>query len=132
MYYCYCYSSGSIRKIGGSECCENEDGVIILSIYFQILSFSHLCHYCYLIVRSLLLSTGIPRGLCFEDGKASLQVIGVPRLRELLGAGGLSLDFVFVSACYSRAIGEAFVRAGVKHVVCVKVESQVMVSLLYT
>ena len=46
-------------------------------------------------------------------------------LRGLLRAGGLKLDFVFVSACHSRKIGEAFVEAGVTHVVCVKVDAMV-------
>jgi hypothetical protein len=68
---------------------------------------------------------GIPNGLCFEDGRAGLQVVKVQQLKDLLGAGGLSLDFVFVSACYSKEIGLAFVKAGVPHVVCVKVDSKV-------
>ena len=68
---------------------------------------------------------GIPKGLCFEDGRSGLQVIRVPQLKDLLGAGGLQLEFVFVSACFSKEIGEAFVKAGVKHVVCVKVDSKV-------
>jgi hypothetical protein len=68
---------------------------------------------------------GIPRGLCFEDGRGGLQVVRVAQLRDLLGAGGLSLQFVFVSACYSMEIGEAFVRAGVPHVVCVKVDTKI-------
>jgi hypothetical protein len=47
-------------------------------------------------------------------------------LRGLLKAGGgLKLDFVFVSACHSRKIGEAFIEAGVPHVVCVTVEAMV-------
>jgi len=49
----------------------------------------------------------------------------VEQLRDLLGAGGLNLQFVFVSACYSRAIGDAFVAAGVPHVVCVKQDTKV-------
>ncbi len=47
------------------------------------------------------------------------------QLKDLLGAGGLQLQFVFVSACYSMEIGEAFVKAGVPHVVCVKVDTKV-------
>eukprot|EP01034_Spumella_vulgaris_P022664 gene22664-28808_t len=68
---------------------------------------------------------GIPKGLCFEDGRSGLQVIRVPQLKSLLGAGGLNLEFVFVSACYSKEIGEAFVKAGVAHVVCVNVDSKI-------
>jgi hypothetical protein len=68
---------------------------------------------------------GIPKGLCFEDGRLGLQVVKVNQLKDLLGAGGLQLQFVFVSACYSMEIGEAFVKAGVPHVVCVKVDTKV-------
>eukprot|EP01033_Poteriospumella_lacustris_P004825 gene4826-3460_t len=68
---------------------------------------------------------GLPNGLCFEDGRSGLQIVGATQLKDLLGAGGLSLKFVFVSACYSREIGEAFVRAGVSHVVCVKIDSKI-------
>lgn len=67
---------------------------------------------------------GLPGGLCFEDEKSGLQVLNVQKLSGLLSAGGIKLQFVFVSACYSKAIGEAFVKAGVPHVVCVKVESK--------
>lgn len=49
----------------------------------------------------------------------------VELLRDLLRAGGLKLDFVFVSACHSRRTGEAFIDAGVPHVVCVKVDAMV-------
>lgn len=74
---------------------------------------------------------GIPKGLCFEDGRAGLQVVRVNQLRDLLGAGGLNLQFVFVSACYSMEIGEAFVKAGVPHVVCVKVDTKVAQFIMY-
>lgn len=63
--------------------------------------------------------------LNFEDGKAGLQLVTVDALRRLLRAGGLQLDFVFVSACFSRKTGEAFIEAGVPHVVCVKVNEMV-------
>ena len=36
---------------------------------------------------------GIPKGLCFEDGKSGLQVVSVARLKDLIGAGGLTLQF---------------------------------------
>ena len=39
--------------------------------------------------------------------------MNVNTLSNLLRAGGLKLDFVFVSACYSRKTGEAFIEAGV-------------------
>jgi hypothetical protein len=68
---------------------------------------------------------GVPKGLCFEDGKSGLQVIREQQLKDLLSAGGLSLEFVFVSACFSKEIGEAFIKAGVSHVVCVKIDSKI-------
>ena len=63
--------------------------------------------------------------LNFEDGRGGLQIVRVELLRDLLRAGGLKLDFVFVSACHSRRTGEAFIDAGVPHVVCVKVDAMV-------
>ena len=56
----------------------------------------------------------------------------VNTLRDLLSAGGVtpsSLDFVFVSACHSRSVGQAFVDAGARHVVCVGVEAMIQVAL---
>lgn len=61
--------------------------------------------------------------LNFEDGRSGLQLVNVDTLKSLLSAGGLRLDFVFVSACHSKSTGQAFVDAGVKHVVCVKIEA---------
>ena len=63
--------------------------------------------------------------LNFEDGRSGLQLVNVDTLRALLSAGGLRLDFVFVSACHSKPTGQAFVDAGVKHVVCVKIEAMI-------
>lgn len=63
--------------------------------------------------------------LNFEDGRAGLQLVSIEILRNLLRAGGLKLDFVFVSACHSRKTGEAFIEAGVPHVVCVKVDAMI-------
>lgn len=68
---------------------------------------------------------GHPQCLNFEDGRSGLQLVTVESLRALLGAGGLNLDFVFVSACHSLNTGGAFVEAGVRHVVCVKVDAQI-------
>jgi hypothetical protein len=67
---------------------------------------------------------GHPHCLNFEDGRSGLQFVTVDQLRALCQAGGHKLDFVFVSACYSRRAAEAFVEAGVPHVVCVHVDAQ--------
>jgi hypothetical protein len=69
---------------------------------------------------------GHPDWLNFEDGRSGLQIVTVERLEKLCSAGGIKLDFVFVSACYSRNAGEAFAAAGVKHVVCVSVDAQLL------
>jgi hypothetical protein len=73
---------------------------------------------------------GHPQCLNFEDGRSGLQIVTVDALRKLLRAGGLSLDFVFVSACHTKMTGDAFVEAGVKHVVCVKVDAMVRATAL--
>lgn len=69
---------------------------------------------------------GHPHCLNFEDGRSGLQFVTVDQLRALCQAGGLKLDFVFVSACYSRRAAEAFVDAGVPHVVCVHIDAQLL------
>ena len=65
--------------------------------------------------------------MTFEDGKGGLHWISTEELKNLCGAGSSTdgggssngkVEFVFVSACYSRLAGEAFVSAGVGHVVC--------------
>ena len=54
--------------------------------------------------------------------RAQLAALPVPALKKLLQAGGIaSLRFVFVSACFSEAAAQAFVEAGVPHVVAVRV-----------
>lgn len=69
---------------------------------------------------------GRPGWLSFEDGRSGLHILHTEQLKELSQAGEMKLDFVFVSACHSEIAGEAFVAAGVPHVVCVKVEAQVL------
>ncbi|MCL6511131.1 MAG: tetratricopeptide repeat protein [Anaerolineae bacterium] len=70
---------------------------------------------------------GHPDFLAFEDDEAGLNPITVSRLFELLSAGGEpAIRFAFVSACHSRRAGQAFVEAGVPHVVAVRVETAVL------
>ena len=69
---------------------------------------------------------GLPGVLAFEDGRGGAHLIEADLLRELFEAGGPSgIQMVFVSACHSRQIGEAFVKAGVEHVVAVRLEEPV-------
>jgi len=69
---------------------------------------------------------GYPEGLCFEDGAGGTHFLDSKGLSEITATAGGSLRFVFVSACFSRAAGEAFVNAGVEHVVCCHQDQQLM------
>ena len=64
--------------------------------------------------------------LSMEDGRGSAHFVRVPALKKLLQAGSLaSLRFVFVSACFSEAAAQAFVDAGVPHVIAVRLQTRV-------
>ena len=69
-----------------------------------------------------------PQVLSFEDGFAGVHFVRVDQLRSLFAAGGAEgkPELCVVSACSSRFAGEAFVEAGVRHVVCVELEVDVM------
>ncbi len=51
--------------------------------------------------------------------------MAVDTLRHLCAAGAHHLDLVVVSSCYSRLAAEAFVDAGVRHCVCINLESSI-------
>jgi hypothetical protein len=79
--------------------------------------------------------------LSFEDGRGGLHGLSAADVRHLCGSGNNAnsngntnnnaslsasssdVQFVFVSACYSEFAGNAFVEAGIPHVVCVSVEN---------
>ena len=63
--------------------------------------------------------------LTFEDGAGGLQLVPVAMLRSLCAAGSHKLDLVVVSSCYSKLAGQAFVDAGVPHVVCINLEATI-------
>eukprot|EP00592_Proboscia_alata_P003201 CAMPEP_0194375938 /NCGR_PEP_ID=MMETSP0174-20130528/24497_1 /TAXON_ID=216777 /ORGANISM="Proboscia alata, Strain PI-D3" /LENGTH=2279 /DNA_ID=CAMNT_0039156461 /DNA_START=633 /DNA_END=7472 /DNA_ORIENTATION=+ len=71
---------------------------------------------------------GSPDYLIFEDGKGGLHWLGSEKLKKFITEGAKNNEppfrFVFVSACYSFLTGEAFVDAGVPHVVCCQQEAQ--------
>ena len=70
---------------------------------------------------------GFPQFLCFEDGYGGLRVMEEGMLRSLCSSStNHQLDFVFVSACFSKNVGQAFVDAGVPHVVCVNIDSALL------
>jgi hypothetical protein len=64
--------------------------------------------------------------LAFEDGRGATYELDPAKLQQLFAAGGTrGVQLVFVSACHSRRAGEAFVAAGVPHVVAVRLETPV-------
>ena len=71
--------------------------------------------------------SGLPGArLAFENGEGGTHALEVDKLTALVAAGAPEgrppLDLVFVSACHCEGGGDAFVAAGVPHVVCVKRE----------
>ena len=66
--------------------------------------------------------------LAFEDGFGATHALEVEKLTALVDAGtdggAQGLKLVFVSACHSAMGGEAFIAAGVAHVVAVRREAQ--------
>ncbi|MGH9760184.1 MAG: CHAT domain-containing protein, partial [Blastocatellia bacterium] len=68
---------------------------------------------------------GNPGFLAFEDDRGQAHPLDPATLRRLFAAGGTKADLVFVSACHSRAAGQAFVGAGVPHVVAIKLDAPV-------
>eukprot|EP00752_Nemacystus_decipiens_P002493 g2344.t1 len=67
--------------------------------------------------------------LAFESNQERLcgvmEPLHVERLKNLFQAGGVRTDLVFISSCYSENCGQAFVEAGVRHVVAVKRDESV-------
>eukprot|EP00547_Thalassionema_nitzschioides_P009855 CAMPEP_0194222090 /NCGR_PEP_ID=MMETSP0156-20130528/32107_1 /TAXON_ID=33649 /ORGANISM="Thalassionema nitzschioides, Strain L26-B" /LENGTH=1069 /DNA_ID=CAMNT_0038952733 /DNA_START=10 /DNA_END=3216 /DNA_ORIENTATION=- len=68
--------------------------------------------------------------LAIEDGWGAMHALPVEKLKDWISAGGDNLLFVFVSACHSRSAGEAFLEAGVKHVVCCEQDDQPIQNLV--
>ena len=76
---------------------------------------------------------GSPDSLAFEDDRGGLHIVPNRQLRSLCSAGSSAsgkkhrgVKFVFVSACFSQSAGEAFVKAGIPHVVCVALNSDLL------
>ena len=66
-----------------------------------------------------------------EDAEGALDQLSLQRLRALL-AGGMarSTRLVFLSACHSQPAAEAFIAAGVPHVVAVRAGVKVLAGVL--
>lgn len=77
---------------------------------------------------------GVPGKILFENGKCEAQLISAEVLKKLIEAGTnamkehhrFALQIVFISACYSESVAEAFVAAGVPHVVAMQKEESVL------
>jgi hypothetical protein len=69
---------------------------------------------------------GHPKYLALEDGFGQLQTMLVDDLKRYVSQGGGNLQLAVVSACHSRDTGEAFVKAGIPHVVCCQLEEQLL------
>jgi len=71
-------------------------------------------------------------GLSLEDGCSGMHHVKVSQIKSLFAAGAISGGklnmprLCFVNACSSRLAGEAFVAAGVSHVVCVESQTELM------
>ncbi|CAM9719867.1 unnamed protein product [Scytosiphon promiscuus] len=67
--------------------------------------------------------------LAFESNKSTkcgvMEPLKVEPLKKLFQAGGVRTELVFISSCSSELTGNAFVEAGVPHVVAVKREESV-------
>ena len=69
--------------------------------------------------RALHLSSfGHTEYVDFENGVGGLYPLPMESLKRLMSLVGGGLQFVFVHSHHARAIGEAFVEAGIPHVVC--------------
>mmetsp|Transcript_50771 Transcript_50771/g.99509 ORF Transcript_50771/g.99509 Transcript_50771/m.99509 type:complete len:791 (-) Transcript_50771:1399-3771(-) len=70
---------------------------------------------------------GMTDCLAFEDEVGKMHSLKPTDLKELLKAGDgvQSVKFVFVAACHSQESGQAFVDAGVPHVIAVQKETDI-------
>ncbi|OQR94502.1 hypothetical protein ACHHYP_01246 [Achlya hypogyna] len=74
---------------------------------------------------------GVPGKVIFENGNCEAHFLSQKELKTLLLAGVQgspenTMRLVFVSACHSESVAEAFVSAGVPHVVVVPKEDKVL------
>mmetsp|Transcript_22954 Transcript_22954/g.55685 ORF Transcript_22954/g.55685 Transcript_22954/m.55685 type:complete len:793 (+) Transcript_22954:77-2455(+) len=71
---------------------------------------------------------GLHNGLAFEDECGAMHIVPTETLRDMISAGakgGEGVKLVFVAACHSESAGRAFVEAGVRHVIAVKLTEKV-------
>jgi len=61
---------------------------------------------------------GHPSYIALEDERGGLEMVNAEVLKRMVSAVDSGLLVVFISACHSQWVGEAFVDAGVPHAVC--------------
>jgi len=69
---------------------------------------------------------GSSQCLMFEDERGGAQAVSAESLTHLVSGDTDTVQLVIVSACYSEYTGNAFVEAGVPHVVCVRVNDRIL------
>ena len=69
---------------------------------------------------------GQKQSLALEDGKGCADIVTPNALKRLFDAGQKKLQFVVVAACHSESTGQAFIDAGIPHVLCCEKDSKLM------
>lgn len=67
---------------------------------------------------------GHPSYIALEDDRGGLEMVNADVLKRMVSAVDDKLFVVFISACHSQWVGEAFVDAGVPHAVCCVVDER--------
>jgi len=67
---------------------------------------------------------GHPSYIALEDERGGLEMVNSDVLKRMISAVDGRLLVVFISACHSQWVGEAFVDAGVPHAVCCVVDER--------
>jgi len=67
---------------------------------------------------------GHPSYIALEDERGGLEMVNSEVLKRMVSAVDGRLLVVFISACHSQWVGEAFVDAGVPHAVCCVVDER--------
>lgn len=63
--------------------------------------------------------------LLLETSDGDGQLVSRDRLREIINKAQCNLEFVVVLTCHSQFVGEIFLQAGTKHVICIDQNAEV-------
>lgn len=83
---------------------------------------------CCALHLALHCSVELQHWMVFEEDTGLAHYLHAKNLREFLtqGQAEQSIRLVFINACHSYSLGSLFVEAGVRHVVCVRDENEVL------